>query len=262
MDSAGSVYVADFNNHRIQKFDSRGNFITKWGSQGDGDGQFDSPSEVAVDNAGSVYVTDGFNHRIQKFDALGNFKTKWGSQGNGNSQFQTPRGVAVDSAGSVYVAEGLNHRIQKFGLVQPGVDHALAEAAVLESKLDALQAEVSALRQLDLAPFQSPALLIPGVNVIGIGASLGGLPVDVTLAGVQGFKITAGEPREWVDLGGTTVWTTPLQGHLRTVVISPLVPISQFRVFLFIVEHDTGDGIVSGTAWVPNEHFDTPQLLQ
>ncbi len=42
VDSSGNVYVTDSGNHRIQKFDSNGNFITKWGSYGTGDGQFRS----------------------------------------------------------------------------------------------------------------------------------------------------------------------------------------------------------------------------
>ena len=33
VDSSGNVYVADANNHRIQKFDSNDVFLTKWGSQ-------------------------------------------------------------------------------------------------------------------------------------------------------------------------------------------------------------------------------------
>jgi DNA-binding beta-propeller fold protein YncE len=59
--------VADTWNHRIQKFDSNGNFIAKWGSLGSGDGEFDSPCGVAVDTQGFVYVADEDNHRIQKF---------------------------------------------------------------------------------------------------------------------------------------------------------------------------------------------------
>jgi outer membrane protein assembly factor BamB len=34
VDSGGNVYVADSSNHRIQKFDSNGNFLTKWGTKG------------------------------------------------------------------------------------------------------------------------------------------------------------------------------------------------------------------------------------
>ena len=44
------MYVADYGNNRIQKFDSNGNFITKWGSKGTGDGQFDYPTGIAVDS--------------------------------------------------------------------------------------------------------------------------------------------------------------------------------------------------------------------
>ena len=46
-------------NDRIQKFDSNGTFITKWGSHGSGDGQFYYPNGVAVDSSGNVYVADG-----------------------------------------------------------------------------------------------------------------------------------------------------------------------------------------------------------
>lgn len=67
VDSSGNIFVADFYNHRIQKFTSSGVFITKWGSQGSGNGQFDRPEGVAVDSSGNVYVADTYNHRIQKF---------------------------------------------------------------------------------------------------------------------------------------------------------------------------------------------------
>ena len=66
-DGSGNVYVADAGNHRIQKFDASGTFLTAWGSYGSGDGQFAYPSGVATDASGNVYVADTDNHRIQKF---------------------------------------------------------------------------------------------------------------------------------------------------------------------------------------------------
>jgi len=42
-------------------------FITKWGSQGIGDGEFYYPSGVAVDSSGNVFVVEKVNNRIQKF---------------------------------------------------------------------------------------------------------------------------------------------------------------------------------------------------
>ena len=32
----------------MQKFDSNGKFITKWGSRGNGEGQFNVPSDLVV----------------------------------------------------------------------------------------------------------------------------------------------------------------------------------------------------------------------
>jgi len=109
---SGDVYVADSDNHRIQKFDSSGTFLTKWGISGNGDGEFSIPRGVAVDS-GDVYVADSNNNRIQKFDSSGTFLTKWGISGVGDGEFSFPIGIAADS-GNVYVGDTLNDRIQKF----------------------------------------------------------------------------------------------------------------------------------------------------
>src|SRR5213593_3819839 len=103
IDRIGNVYVADSANHRIQKFDANGAFLTAWGSLGSGDGQFggpDGPSGVATDGSGNVYVSDTDNSRIQKFDASGTFLTVWGSYGSGDGQFSFPSGVAADASGN------------------------------------------------------------------------------------------------------------------------------------------------------------------
>jgi hypothetical protein len=69
-----------------------GNFLTKWGSPGSGDGQFSTAYVygVAVDGTGNVYIADSYNYRIQKFDNAGTFLTKWGSAGAGDGQFDRP----------------------------------------------------------------------------------------------------------------------------------------------------------------------------
>jgi DNA-binding beta-propeller fold protein YncE len=68
--SSSNVYVADTGNHRIQKFDSSGKFITMWGSEGSGDGKFYLPHGIAVDSSGYVYVTDRGNSRVEVFSSL------------------------------------------------------------------------------------------------------------------------------------------------------------------------------------------------
>jgi DNA-binding beta-propeller fold protein YncE len=87
--------------------------VRKWGSQGEGNGQFRHPHGLAVDGE-HVYVSDSSNHRIQVFSkADGAFVRKWGSKGQGDGQFLFPRGLAVD-AGHVYVGDSANDRIQVF----------------------------------------------------------------------------------------------------------------------------------------------------
>ena len=46
---------------------SEGVFVSKWGSEGTSNGQFDAPMGIAVASDGSVYVAERGNHRIQKF---------------------------------------------------------------------------------------------------------------------------------------------------------------------------------------------------
>ena len=114
IDSGGYIYVADATNHRIQKFDSDGNFKYEWGSVGTGMGDFTWPHGVAVDSDENVYVADYGNDLIQKFYSDGTFDIQWGGYGSGNGKFNYPEAVAVDSEGNVYVADYYNHRIQKF----------------------------------------------------------------------------------------------------------------------------------------------------
>jgi len=114
VDSEGDIYVAEYDNDRIQKFDASGRFLTAWGSKGDGDGQFDYPAGIAVDGLGDVYVVDYGNSRVEMFTSDGDYLTQWGSQGSGDGQFNMPHGIAVDRNDNVYVADMGNHRIQKF----------------------------------------------------------------------------------------------------------------------------------------------------
>ena len=62
--------MADFYNHRIQKFSADGTFLVAFGSQGDGPGQLDRPTDLAFDDEGNVFVVDFGNNRVQKFEPL------------------------------------------------------------------------------------------------------------------------------------------------------------------------------------------------
>ena len=107
VDSAGNVYVTDQSNHRIQKYDSSGNFLDQLGSYGTDDGQFNYPSDVVVDSANNIYVVEHQNARVQKFDANGNFLTKWGSWGANDGQCELP---LPEGRGFLLHGQYLHHR--------------------------------------------------------------------------------------------------------------------------------------------------------
>ncbi len=110
----GHVYVADYANHRIQVFDTNGNYITKWGTYGEENGQIHKASALTVLPSGKIYLSDQFNYRIQVFTANGTFVTTWGTKGEGDGQFLHPHVPAVDSEGNVYVSDRDLANIQKF----------------------------------------------------------------------------------------------------------------------------------------------------
>jgi tripartite motif-containing protein 71 len=96
----------------VHRFTAAGQFLQRWGADGFGPGQFDSPAGVAVDRAGNVYVADSNNNRVQKFSSTGRFLTQWPPTGAG--RLRGPSDVALDSRGNLYVADTQNRRVQKF----------------------------------------------------------------------------------------------------------------------------------------------------
>jgi DNA-binding beta-propeller fold protein YncE len=113
-DAAGNIYVAESDNHRIQKFNSAGTHVSSFGSQGTGNGQFNAPRGIAIGADGNIYVADTDNNRIQMFTSTGTHVSSFGTGGTGNGQFNTPTGIAIDATGNIYVADTNNNRIQMF----------------------------------------------------------------------------------------------------------------------------------------------------
>ena len=82
LDKEGNLYVADTDNHSIQKFDKTGKFVARWGGEPSSqDGNFYYPRGLAVGANDAVYVADSGNNRVQKFDLDGNVMQAWGKFG-------------------------------------------------------------------------------------------------------------------------------------------------------------------------------------
>lgn len=78
----GSIYVCDYDCYEgdsswIQKFDSLGNFVLRWGGEDSHEpGELDWPQGIATGDSGWVFVGD-LGYRIQRFTPNGEFDALW-----------------------------------------------------------------------------------------------------------------------------------------------------------------------------------------
>ena len=78
--SEGYVYVADFKNHRVQKYTSDGEYVAQIGGPGTKRSALSCPTDVAVDPDGDVYVCTWNKNawdrgRVQIYTSDGRFLT-------------------------------------------------------------------------------------------------------------------------------------------------------------------------------------------
>jgi hypothetical protein len=72
VDSELNIYVLDIRNHRLLKFDNKGNFIWKAGRRGQGPGEFTNPEKVKISPSAEICVLDYPSH-IRLFDNQGKY---------------------------------------------------------------------------------------------------------------------------------------------------------------------------------------------
>ena len=119
IDSEDNIYTTEFMGNRVQKFNSGGELITSWGSDGSDDGQFRNPTGIAMDSQGNIYVSESGNHRVQKFTSDGEWLATWGERGSDDGQFASAMVIAivnVDGEERAYVSDWGNNRIQVFNM--------------------------------------------------------------------------------------------------------------------------------------------------
>ena len=103
------IAVSDWDDHVVKKYSLQGDYLSKLGSYGSGDGQFNNPQGLCFNSKGLLYVVDHSNYRVQVFRENNVFLIKFGSKGHNPGQFQYPRYVAVDSCDQVYVTDYSNY---------------------------------------------------------------------------------------------------------------------------------------------------------
>jgi hypothetical protein len=95
-----NVYISDFGNHRIQRFDRDLNYISSLSTRDTSDviSRFGYPLDVALSEFGDMFILDGENIRVMKFNAQGSFERAFGDINAGKGKLQNPiRLVATNS---------------------------------------------------------------------------------------------------------------------------------------------------------------------
>ena len=111
------LIVSDADDHFIKMFNLKGKFISKFGKQGNKDGEFNHPCCLSVNKEGLLMVCDAYNHRVQVFELSGKFVTKFGSEGIEGGEFKFPVSTANLIDGRIVVCDKNNDRIQVFGKI-------------------------------------------------------------------------------------------------------------------------------------------------
>ncbi|CAF1342194.1 unnamed protein product [Adineta ricciae] len=119
------IYIADYGNHRIQKYEL-GNLsgVTVAGETnglgGSLSNQLKNPSCIFIDSSNGIYVSDSGNNRVQYWSngALTGFTmagSSTGLSGNTNNTFNDPVGLARDdTTGTLYIADFGNNRVMSY----------------------------------------------------------------------------------------------------------------------------------------------------
>jgi DNA-binding beta-propeller fold protein YncE len=102
------VFVADYGNHRIQRFDRTLTFVSSFSTR-DNDNpreRFGFPTDVALSRQGELYLCDSENGRIVKVDRFTQVERVFGDFGGGKGRLTSPSRLAVGPADAVYVIDG------------------------------------------------------------------------------------------------------------------------------------------------------------
>lgn len=121
VDDDGFIYVADMYNGRIQKFDSAGNFVTKWGTVGTGNGEFGWPEDIYFDSTSDLlYVADNEgndvyeNTRVQVFTTAGVYQSTIGTWGYEDNQLDKIGGITKGADGNIHISDLNRHKIKVY----------------------------------------------------------------------------------------------------------------------------------------------------
>ena len=110
-DSAGNMYVAEYNNKRVQVMDINGRFIRTLNFGQEENGKLSGPSALHIIDK-YVYVSDWSGHCIVVYETSGQFVTSFGRCGHEEGEFCFPVCITSCADGFIHVCDSGNNRVQ------------------------------------------------------------------------------------------------------------------------------------------------------
>ncbi|MCR4416857.1 MAG: NHL repeat-containing protein [Ignavibacteria bacterium] len=101
--TAIEIYVADFNNHRIQRFDHNLNFISSLSSSDNI--KFEYPISITLSSKGDLYILDSKNKKVLKINSFKKLERVFGNYESGNVILAEPKLIKLDSSQRIYVLD-------------------------------------------------------------------------------------------------------------------------------------------------------------
>lgn len=102
-----NVYVSDYGNHRIQRFDRNLAYLSSLATRDTSvhEARFGYPTGVALSQSGDLFVLDGENYRVLRFSQDARFQQTFGGTETGNRKITNPLKIVVSHDNTIYVAE-------------------------------------------------------------------------------------------------------------------------------------------------------------
>ena len=101
------VFVADYGNHRVQRFDRTLSFVASFSTRDaeNPDIRFGYPAGVALSRLGDLFILDSENDRVVKVNRFSVVERTFGGFDAGRGRLQHARGLCVDADDRVYVLD-------------------------------------------------------------------------------------------------------------------------------------------------------------
>jgi DNA-binding beta-propeller fold protein YncE len=113
LDDEDNLYVGESSAGEVLVYGPDRRLRFRFGSLGEGPGQFESIAGIAADGR-RIVVTDAIATPVQVFDRRGGFLRGFGGHAIGVANFSLPAGVALDGRGRIVVIDSIRQEIKVF----------------------------------------------------------------------------------------------------------------------------------------------------